>query len=512
LPGCAGQAVTFTDASVPNSGTVIKWTWDYGDATNAILSTGVPFTHTYAAANPYNVTLKVETDKGCVSPPLPKAVVINQLPKAGFIPPVVCVNDILAPFTDTSHGATSWDWNFGDVFANAGNPNTSALQNPTHHYTQPGPYTVQLTATSAAGCKDITSNTFTVNGGILSPRFALQNTTALCSNKDITIKDFSLIDAGTILKTEIFWDYPDPANKTTTTSPTPGATYTHTYPEFGTPASKTYTARYVVYSGITCSNIHDTTITLLATPQLASNSALSVCSNIPAFQLSVQLQNVLPGSGTFTGTGVTASGIFDPATAATGPHDITYTYTGNNGCINSRDQTITVNATPVANAGPDKFLLQGGYVVLTPVLVSNMPVTYEWYPGTWLNNAAISNPQAAPPTDFNYKLIVTSDKGCIDTSETLFVKLLKSPVIPNIFSPNGDGIHDKWVIDALESYPGCIVQIYNRYGQMVQRFVNYTTPWDGKINGKDAPIGTYYYIIDPKNGRKPITGFVDIIR
>jgi gliding motility-associated-like protein len=104
-----------------------------------------------------------------------------------------------------------------------------------------------------------------------------------------------------------------------------------------------------------------------------------------------------------------------------------------------------------------------------------------------------------------------SDRGCSDTN-SVFVKLLKKPLIPNIFSPNGDGIHDTWVIESLDSYPGCVVQIYNRYGQMVQRFVNYTTPWDGKINGKDAPVGTYYYIIDPKNGRKPITGFVDIIR
>jgi gliding motility-associated-like protein len=92
------------------------------------------------------------------------------------------------------------------------------------------------------------------------------------------------------------------------------------------------------------------------------------------------------------------------------------------------------------------------------------------------------------------------------------VKLLLAPVIPNIFSPNGDGIHDRWEIQYLESYPGCVVQIYNRYGQLIFKMLNYTTPWDGRINGQDAPVGTYYYIIDPKNGRKPMTGFVDIIR
>ena len=51
-----------------------------------------------------------------------------------------------------------------------------------------------------------------------------------------------------------------------------------------------------------------------------------------------------------------------------------------------------------------------------------------------------------------------------------------------------------------------------RYGQPVFHSVGYTTPWDGKINGKDAPVGTYYYVIDPKNGRSKLAGYVDIIR
>jgi gliding motility-associated-like protein len=90
--------------------------------------------------------------------------------------------------------------------------------------------------------------------------------------------------------------------------------------------------------------------------------------------------------------------------------------------------------------------------------------------------------------------------------------LLKTPVIPSVFTPNGDGIHDKWVIKHLESYPGCVVEIYNRYGQSVYKMINYSAPWDGRVNGKDLPVGTYYYIIDPKNGRQPIKGSVTIIR
>ncbi len=434
LPGCAGKGVTFTDASAPNSGSIIKWTWDYGDATNAVLTTGAPFIHTYSAVNTYNATLQVETDKGCISSVLPKSVVINAIPVAQFTPPIICVNDINVPFADASTGSvTAWDWNFGDPNANAGNPNTSILQNPTHHYTLPGTYTAQLIATNSAGCKDTIPHTVTVNGGLLTPNFAIQNTTALCSNKSITLKDASTIDAGKILKVEIFWDPADATIKTTDNNPVPGATYTHTYPEFGTPAFKTYTVTYIVYSGITCSNTFTKNIDILATPQLAFSSVIPVCSNVPAFQLTqTQLINALPGAGTFTGSGVSASGLFDPQSAGAGTHNITYTYTGTNGCSNSVDQTVIVDPTPIADAGPDRVVLEGGYVVLSPTLVTNIPVTYSWTPSLYLNDPSVAKPQASPLTDFTYTLQVTSDKGCT-TSDDVFVKLLKKLVVPEYF-------------------------------------------------------------------------------
>jgi gliding motility-associated-like protein len=88
----------------------------------------------------------------------------------------------------------------------------------------------------------------------------------------------------------------------------------------------------------------------------------------------------------------------------------------------------------------------------------------------------------------------------------------KKVVVPNAFSPNGDGINDVWQIKYLETYPGVTVEIYNRYGQILFRSVGYAKPWDGKYKGQNVPTGTYYYIIDPKNGRKKMTGFVDVLR
>ena len=90
--------------------------------------------------------------------------------------------------------------------------------------------------------------------------------------------------------------------------------------------------------------------------------------------------------------------------------------------------------------------------------------------------------------------------------------MFKTPVIPNAFSPNGDGINDTWIIDYLNSYPGVTVQVFNRYGQAVYRSVGYSRPWDGTYNNQPLPVGTYYYVIDRKVAAPKISGWVAILR
>jgi gliding motility-associated-like protein len=84
--------------------------------------------------------------------------------------------------------------------------------------------------------------------------------------------------------------------------------------------------------------------------------------------------------------------------------------------------------------------------------------------------------------------------------------------VPNVFSPNGDGINDSWEVTNLIDYPGALVEVYNRYGQQVFYSSGYTQPWDGKLKSSPLPVGTYYYVITLKNGFKPITGSVTIVR
>jgi gliding motility-associated-like protein len=157
-------------------------------------------------------------------------------------------------------------------------------------------------------------------------------------------------------------------------------------------------------------------------------------------------------------------------------------------------------------------MLEGGQTTLTSTAtVSAGTITYKWTPSAGLSQDSIANPVATPTDNTTYTLTVTSDKGCTASAQ-VFVKVLKAPVVPNTFTPNGDGINDTWDIQYLNSYPNCKVEIINRYGERVYFSNGYPVPWDGRYKGADLPVGTYYYIITPGSGRKAISGYVAIIR
>ncbi|NVK53776.1 MAG: gliding motility-associated C-terminal domain-containing protein, partial [Flavobacteriaceae bacterium] len=83
------------------------------------------------------------------------------------------------------------------------------------------------------------------------------------------------------------------------------------------------------------------------------------------------------------------------------------------------------------------------------------------------------------------------------------------------FSPNGDGINEKWVIKNIELYPDNVVKVFNRYGKLVFEKKRYKNTWKGISNktstGKKLPVGSYLFIIElNKNNLKPIQGWLYI--
>ncbi len=96
---------------------------------------------------------------------------------------------------------------------------------------------------------------------------------------------------------------------------------------------------------------------------------------------------------------------------------------------------------------------------------------------------------------------------------TLTITNFGELIVPNTFTPNADGINDLWEIKNIEQLPGCVVDVFNRYGQKVFTSVGYSTPWDGKAKGgNDVPPGVYYYTVDPRDKTGVVSGSVTVIR
>ncbi len=95
-------------------------------------------------------------------------------------------------------------------------------------------------------------------------------------------------------------------------------------------------------------------------------------------------------------------------------------------------------------------------------------------------------------------------------------KLADSIFVPNLFSPNGDGVHDLFQIKYIDDYPDAHLWVYNRWGKLVYEQENYGNPdlWDGSSNQSGTlgsgtlPSATYFYVIDLGDGQDPIRGYI----
>ena len=91
----------------------------------------------------------------------------------------------------------------------------------------------------------------------------------------------------------------------------------------------------------------------------------------------------------------------------------------------------------------------------------------------------------------------------------------------NLVSVNGDDKNDSWIIDCLQNFPNNNVKVFNRSGIKVyeaDRYNNSDIVFRGVgesgvyLFGDKLPDGTYFYIIDKRDGSKPITGFLELVR
>ena len=225
--------------------------------------------------------------------------------------------------------------------------------------------------------------------------------------------------------------------------------------------------------------------------------------------VSVQLNGSGYGQFSWSPAGsVSNPNIADPFFTGQSTTELTLTTTSS-GCLVEDMVTIVVLTPPVATASPtDTAIVQGAAVTLSGVGNGSL----LWSPAAGLSCTACPDPVATPEVaTTTYILTVTSPEGCTDTAQVV-VRVLPPDCdvkMPNAFSPNGDQTNDDFKpIGDIESYE---LTIYNRWGQ---RIYEGSTPWDGRIDAKEATVDVYLYpaIVIVCREEKVLTGNVTLLR
>lgn len=122
-------------------------------------------------------------------------------------------------------------------------------------------------------------------------------------------------------------------------------------------------------------------------------------------------------------------------------------------------------------------------------------VEYRWEPETYLDHPGIQNPTATPTESIVYNVFMRTETGCHDKKQvTLHVRARDSYFIPEMFTPDGDGVNDMLYVNTI-GYGAIEFKLFNRFGQLVFSTDDSDIGWDGRINGQLQKPDTYVYTL-----------------
>lgn len=403
LSVCENSIATFTDQSTSSpSDPITTWNWNFG---NGNTDTTQNPTNQYTSNGSFMVTLGVATAHCSSTDSL--SVTVEPVPIASFTQdqtqgcPVLPVN-----FTNTSTGASNFNWDFGDG-------NTSTLQNPSHNFQNTTSsnvnYTVTLVASTAFGCSDTAISNVLVFPGVTA-NFS-DNGFPGCAPLDVTFTNQSTTGQ------TYSWDFGDGNGATTYNT-------THTYINTSL-FINVYNVGLTVTSADGCVDSTGTTITVYPIPNFGFSSVPdSGCS-----PLSVSFPSVIGavsyqwdfGDGN-TGTGPTPTHIYSNSTTNAVLYNVQLIATSAFGCVDTTGGTVKVFPNPTSQFTPTQAQ---GCAPFNAELqnLSLGAVSYQWNYGEG-NTSTDSNAihqhtyynTGSTPTNYDISLIAYSDMGCTDTS------------------------------------------------------------------------------------------------
>ena len=392
-------------------------------------------------------------------------------------------------------------WDYGD----GSKPDTLTAASAEHVYSKWGSYSISLKVKNSNGCysdpkqktveiKPLPSVSFNL------PKVCLPEAKALFTNNS------SIADGSDNFLT-YKWDFDDPLNKTSSVN----RDGDHVYFQTGS-----YNVKLVITSRDNCKD----SLTKIFSDIFPQPKAMFVSEDSLCLDEILHLRDSSKAlNGTIaeyywmlgdnnSSTGQSISHRYGNAGAFTISHYIKTSL----GCnSDTASKTINVFNYPLISAGPDMKVLDDGQKKIAAT-ASGTIISYQWTPSLYLSSADSLQPFIIKPQeDQTYLLTVRGRGNCIST-DAMNMTVIRLPKPPNTFTPNGDGINDTWEIQYLDQYPDCQVEVYTSSGQIIYRSTGYPRAWDGKSNGRDLPAGTYYFVIDPKNGRPKMAGYVQILK
>jgi gliding motility-associated-like protein len=177
-----------------------------------------------------------------------------------------------------------------------------------------------------------------------------------------------------------------------------------------------------------------------------------------------------------------------------------------NGCTSATSiSTLKVKEYPAFELPGDTLICLGSSFTV------RVPAGFDYY--NW-NNSSYNNSFIVNDTGI-VNLKVSNFPNCI-TEKSFNVQSFDCDLnIPNIFSPNNDGINDEFIV-TFENSQELILEIFNRWGEIVFRRSGDPIKWDGKTqDGKDFVEGTYFYFlhtIDYLGKKKILKGYLELVR
>jgi gliding motility-associated-like protein len=184
----------------------------------------------------------------------------------------------------------------------------------------------------------------------------------------------------------------------------------------------------------------------------------------------------------------------------------------NQGCTSDTIANHISIGKPFIYAGDDTTILGNQPFQLN--VIANGSVL--WTPPTGLDNNTIRTPLVNLNHDQGYEVTVTTPEGC-KASDSLFIKIFKGGFVyaPNAFTPNGDGLNDVFHINYQGVKTVRELRIFNRWGELIYYSTDKNASWNGKLNGRLQPAGTYVWIlnaIDISGKEHSLKGLVTMIK